>query len=82
MGKQKETIGEIVKNARLELGLSQGEVAQKASIQQSYLSRIERDEGRPSTIYVIEKIASVLKLDAEKLIKLLEIERFKYNKIV
>jgi len=79
MDKQKETIGKIVKNARLELGLSQGEVAQKASIQQSYLSRIERDEGRPSTVYVIEKIASVLKLDAKKLIKLLEIERFKYE---
>jgi len=79
MDKQKETIGEIVKNARLELGLSQGEVAQKASIQQSYLSRIERDIGRPSTIYVIEKIASVLNLDVKKLIKLLEIERFKYE---
>jgi len=79
MDKQKETIGEIVKNARLKQNLSQGEVARKASIQQSYLSRIERDIGRPSTVYVIEKIAFALGLETKKLIKLLEIERFKYE---
>jgi len=79
MDRQKETIGIIVKNARLKQGLSQGEVAQKASIQQSYLSQIESDKGRPPTIYVIEKIAFALNLDAKKLIKLLEVERFKYE---
>ena len=79
MDKQKETIGEIVKNTRLKQNLSQGEVAQKASIQQSYLSHIERDTGRPPSVYVIEKIAFALGLETKKLIKLLEIERFKYE---
>ena len=79
MDNQKETIGKIVKNARLKQGLSQGEVARKASIQQSYLSQIESDKGRPPTVYVIEKVAFTLKLDTKKLIKLLEIERFKYE---
>lgn len=79
MNRQKETIGIIVKNARLKQDLSQGEIARKASIQQSYLSQIESDKGRPPTIYVIEKIALALDLDRKKLIKLLEIERFKYE---
>lgn len=79
MDNQKETIGEIVKNARLKQGLSQGEAARKASIQQSYLSQIESDKGRPPTVYVIEKVAFALGLETKKLIKLLEIERFKYE---
>lgn len=79
MDEQIETIGQIVKNARLKLDLPQGEIARKASIQQSYLSQIESDKGRPPTIYVIEKIALALNLDRNKLVKLLEIERFKYE---
>ena len=60
MGSQKE-IGENIKKVREKVGLTQEELAQKAEIHVSYLSRIERGVVNPST-KVLENIAKVLKI--------------------
>ena len=45
---QRRKIGKKLKKARIELGLTQAQVAQKADIHPNYYSRIERDEVNPS----------------------------------
>ena len=50
-----------LKRIRLEKGLSQAELADKAGINSSYYSKIERSDLKPS-IDVLEKIAKALEV--------------------
>ena len=55
-----KTAGNL-KRIRLEKGLSQAELADKAGINSSYYSKIERSDLKPS-IDVLEKIAKALEV--------------------
>ena len=59
-------IGKGIKNARLEVGLTQSEVAKKAKISTNHYARIERGEINPS-IETLEAILEVLKIKSSKI---------------
>lgn len=61
------TLGETIKLLRNELGLTQPELADKAGIEQSYLSKLENDKGTPS-FDIINRIAQALNLSGMGLI--------------
>src|SRR5688572_12446506 len=61
------TLGETIKLLRTEQGLTQPELAEKARIEQSYLSKVENDKGIPS-FDIINRLAQALGLTGMGLI--------------
>lgn len=59
--------GTVVREARLEAGISQEALAYMANVERSYLGRIERGLSQP-TLYLIFKVAAALAYDAATLI--------------
>lgn len=62
-----ETIGQILRNKRQELGLLLRQVSAYVDIDQAILSKIERNERKP-TKEMLERLAEILKLDKDELI--------------
>ncbi|WP_026689246.1 helix-turn-helix domain-containing protein [Alteribacter aurantiacus] len=62
-------IGERVKQYRKERGLSLTELADRASVAKSYLSAIERNIQSNPSIQFLEKIAGVLGITVDHLLK-------------
>lgn len=62
-------IGERVKMLRKERGLSLTELANQAGVAKSYLSALERDIQTNPSIQFLEKIAKVLNISVDLLIK-------------
>ncbi len=60
--------GNKVREKRLELGLSQEELATRAKVHRTYIGMIERAE-KNITLENIEKIAKALKIAVDKLLK-------------
>ena len=63
-----ERVGRRIKVRRVELGMTQAELAQKLPVGQSNLSYIERGE-RDVGIKLLEKIAEALKCKPEYLLR-------------
>lgn len=61
-----ETIGQILRNKRQELGLLLRQVSAYIDIDQAILSKIERNERKP-TKDMLEKLSEILKLDKDEL---------------
>lgn len=59
---------ENVRRRRLELGLSQEALAERAGVHRTYVGMLERSE-KNVTIYNIERIARALELDPEILLR-------------
>ena len=59
-----ETVGQIVRAKRESLGLLLRQVASYLDIDQAILSKIERNERKPTKDNII-KLAEILKLDKE-----------------
>lgn len=62
-----ETIGQILRNKRQALGLLLRQVSAYVDIDQAILSKIERNERKP-TKEMLEKLAEILKLDKDELL--------------
>ena len=62
-----ETIGQILRNKRQELGRLLRQVSAYVDIDQAILSKIERNERKP-TKEMLEKLAEILKLDKDELL--------------
>ncbi|MDV2581276.1 helix-turn-helix domain-containing protein [Alkalibacillus haloalkaliphilus] len=62
-------IGERVKNYRKEAGMTLTQLAEEAGIAKSYLSAIERNIQQNPSIQFLEKVANVLNIDVDHLIK-------------
>lgn len=56
------TFGDFIKSARIGKGLRQRDVAERAGVEQAYLSKVERDEREPS-LSIALRICDVLGLD-------------------
>jgi len=65
-------LGDKIKKLRNDAALTQPELAEKAQIEQSYLSKLENEKGTPS-FEVIEKIANAFDLTGMALIESLDI---------
>jgi transcriptional regulator with XRE-family HTH domain len=66
MGKDSQTIGDVIRDARMKLDLSLRDVTGKLDITPSYLSDIENNRRVPSE-EVLRKLADLLKLDYDDL---------------
>lgn len=62
-----ETIGQILRNKRQALGLLLRQVAAYVDIDQAILSKIERNERKP-TKEMLDKLAEILELDKDELL--------------
>ncbi|MDD3772870.1 MAG: helix-turn-helix transcriptional regulator [Weeksellaceae bacterium] len=62
-----ETIGQILRNKRQALGLLLRQVSTYVDIDQAILSKIERNERKP-TKEMLEKLAKILQLDKDELL--------------
>lgn len=62
-------IGDNIYRIRKQRGLTLSELAERALISKSYLSNIERNLNNNPSIHVLEKIASVLQVELQRLIK-------------
>jgi transcriptional regulator with XRE-family HTH domain len=66
--KQLQSLGQVLRAARLETGLSIRHVAKAADINHSYLVKLELDQAdNPSAAY-LQRLADVLELDASDLL--------------
>ena len=75
------TLGEQLKKLRAEKGLSQPELAELASIEQSYLSKLENDKSLPSN-EVFRKLLSALSLSVVQVLEPLDKNYIKNNLLV
>ena len=64
---QMERIGQILRNKRQALGLLLRQVSAYVDIDQAILSKIERNERKP-TKEMLDKLAEILKLDKDELL--------------
>lgn len=62
-----ETIGQILRNKRQALGLLLRQVSAYVDIDQAILSKIERNERKP-TKEMLDKLAEILELDKDELL--------------
>ena len=62
-----ETTGQILRNKRQALGLLLRQVSAYVDIDQAILSKIERNERKP-TKEILEKLAEILQLDKDDLL--------------
>jgi transcriptional regulator with XRE-family HTH domain len=63
------TIGENIKRLRTKLGLSQDDLARKAGLKYSTLAKIEGDFVKKPGVQMVAKIAKVLGVAMEDLLK-------------
>ena len=63
------TIGENIKRLRAKLGLSQDDLARKAGLKYSTLAKIEGDFVKKPGVQMVAKIAKVLGVAIEDLLK-------------
>ena len=75
---QMKTVGQIVRAKRESLGLLLRQVASYLDIDQAILSKIERNERKPSKDNII-KLAEILKLDKEDLLVQFMSEKIAYE---
>lgn len=61
------TIGNRMKVRRMELGLTQKELASEVKLSQNYLSELEKDKFNP-TAPIIVRLAVALKMSADELL--------------
>jgi transcriptional regulator with XRE-family HTH domain len=61
-------LGEEIRRAREEAGLSQEELADKAQLHRTYISLLERNKKSP-TLAVLARIAAALDLQASELVQ-------------
>lgn len=61
-------LGQIIRDKREALGLTQIEVAEKAGLDRNYIGMVERGERNPSYLSLI-KIAKGLNMTVDQLIK-------------
>jgi len=67
--KQKNNLGKKIKELRLKHHLSQDELARKADVPYTTLTKIEIGVIKNPSVYVVAKIAKALRISLDKLIK-------------
>ncbi|HOQ17756.1 MAG TPA: helix-turn-helix transcriptional regulator [Defluviitaleaceae bacterium] len=65
---QGNKLGKKIKKLRTDLGLSQDELARKADIPYTTLTKIETGVIKKPSVYVVAKIAKALNISIEELI--------------
>lgn len=63
------TIGENIKKYRVKLGLTQEELAKQSGVKYTTLTKIESNVIKSPSVLVMDKIAKILNMSIEQLIK-------------
>lgn len=66
MSPQKENFGHYIRKRRLELGLTQHEIAKKIGVAQNFVTYLEAEQRKPSH-EMIKKVAAALSLSSDTL---------------
>jgi len=71
---ESHSLGQVLRAARLEAGLSTRQVAKLAELTHGYLTKLENDQiDSPAAAY-LQRLADVLELDASDLLKFIGVE--------
>mgnify|MGYP001564869044 FL=1 len=62
-------LGQKIKKLRTKLGLSQDDFARKADVPYTTLTKVETGVIKKPSVFVVSKIAKILGVDIEELIK-------------
>lgn len=74
-------LGQVLKEARLQKGFTQTQVAERAGISHPYYNLIENEKSsRPPSFYVIEKIARILGCSPKPLLKNVELMQLEHKR--
>jgi transcriptional regulator with XRE-family HTH domain len=68
VSKEKPTLGEYLRAARMEAGLSMRELARRVSVDPAHLSRLENN-GMKASAQLLQRIAEVLEIDSGELLE-------------
>lgn len=71
---QPQSLGQILRAARVEAGLSIRQAAKAADINHSYLVKLENDQNEHPSAPYLQRLADVLELDASDLLKFIGVE--------
>ena len=63
------SLGQKIKKLRQKLGLSQDDFARKADVPYTTLTKVETGVIKKPSVFVVSKIAKILGVDIEELIK-------------
>jgi transcriptional regulator with XRE-family HTH domain len=66
---ESNSLGQKIKKLRTKLGLSQDDFARKADVPYTTLTKVETGVIKKPSVFVVSKIAKVLNVDIEELIK-------------
>jgi transcriptional regulator with XRE-family HTH domain len=64
-------LGQIIKECRVKLGMSQEQLASRASLHRTYISNIEQGERNPS-LTTLTNLAAALEVDCSTLMQMVE----------
>ena len=64
----------MIREKRLDMGMTQKELARKLRVDKSYISKIENKQIKNISLNVVLKLSEILDLDILKLIDFLEIK--------
>ena len=65
---ERTPLAHMIRNARLDRGMSQVEVADRAGVGRTYYAALESGQSTPRKLDTLEKVASALDLDPEALL--------------
>ena len=66
---KKLTLGELIKNAREQLGISQRELSRQTGIDNNTIAKIERNIRKKPNVLILKKIAFILGIEVKPLLK-------------
>lgn len=63
------TLGELIKQAREKIGMSQRELSRQSGIDNNTIAKLEKGERKKPNIFALKKLAFILKIDLETMLK-------------
>lgn len=64
----KNTLGELIKNAREKKGMSQRELSRQSGIDNNTIAKLEKGERKKPNIFALKKIAYILDIDLKNIL--------------
>ena len=74
-----KTLASVVKDAREKLGISQRELSRRTGIDNNTLAKIEKGERKKPNVLSLRKLALILDLSLDELMKLANYDESEFN---
>lgn len=63
------TLGELIKQAREKIGMSQRELSRQSGIDNNTIAKLEKGERKKPNVFALKKLAFILQIDLETILK-------------